>query len=108
MITSAQMKAARALLGIDQRQLAQRSGLSLPTIQRMEASDGVVRGNVDSLMKLVGALAANGIELIGEGSAGQQAQVPTRMMGPTSRSEVMFHFVERCWKLKPGHSGSSE
>ena len=68
MITGAQMRAARALLGIDQRELAQRSGLSLPTIQRMEASDGVVRGNVDSLMKLVDALAANGIELIGEGA----------------------------------------
>jgi hypothetical protein len=49
--------------------LAQASGLSLPTIQRMEASDGVVRGNVDSLMKLVDALAASGIELIGEGAA---------------------------------------
>jgi len=68
MITSGQMRAARALLGIDQRELAQRSSLSLPTIQRMEASDGVVRGNVDSLMKLVEALAANGIELIGEGA----------------------------------------
>ena len=63
------MRAARALLGLDQRQLAQASGLSLPTIQRMEASDGVVRGNVDSLMKLVYALAASGIELIGEGAA---------------------------------------
>jgi len=69
MITSMQMRAARALLGIDQRDLAQRAGLSLPTIQRMEASDGVVRGNVDSLMKLVDALAANGIELIGDGAA---------------------------------------
>jgi len=69
MITAAQLRAARALLGIDQRELAQRSNLSLPTIQRMEASDGVVRGNVDSLMKLVDALAANGIELIGEGTA---------------------------------------
>jgi transcriptional regulator with XRE-family HTH domain len=69
MITSAQIRAARALLGIDQRQLAQYSGLSLPTIQRMETSGGVVRGNVDSLMKLVEALAANGIELIGEGAA---------------------------------------
>jgi transcriptional regulator with XRE-family HTH domain len=68
MITAAQMRAARALLGIDQRELAERSSLSLPTIQRMEASDGVVRGNVDSLMKLVDALAANGIELIGEGA----------------------------------------
>ncbi len=63
------MRAARALLEIDQRELAQRSGLSLPTIQRMELSGGVVRGNVDSLMKLVEALAASGIELIGEGAA---------------------------------------
>ena len=68
MITAAQLRAARALLGIDQRQLAQRCGLSLPTIQRMEASDGVVRGNVESLMKLVDALAIHGIELIGEGA----------------------------------------
>jgi transcriptional regulator with XRE-family HTH domain len=63
------MRAARALLGIDQRELAQRSGLSLPTIQRMEASEGVIRGNVDSLMKLIDALVAGGIELIGEGAA---------------------------------------
>jgi transcriptional regulator with XRE-family HTH domain len=62
------MRAARALLGIDQRELAQRSGLSVPTIQRMESSDGVIRGNVDSLMKLVDALAVAGIELIGEGT----------------------------------------
>jgi len=68
MITGAQMRAARALLGIDQRQLAERSRLSLPTIQRMEASDGVIRGNVDSLMKLVDALATAGIELISEGA----------------------------------------
>lgn len=66
MITAAQMRAARALLGIDQRQLAELSGVSLPTIQRMEASDGTIRGNVDSLMKLVNALAAAGIELISD------------------------------------------
>jgi transcriptional regulator with XRE-family HTH domain len=68
MITAAQLRAARALIGIDQRELAQRSGLSVLTIQRMEASGGVVRGNVDSLMKLIDALAASGIELIGEGA----------------------------------------
>jgi transcriptional regulator with XRE-family HTH domain len=62
------MRAARALLEIDQRELAQRSGLSLPTIQRMEASGGVIRGNVDSLMKLVHALAVAGIELIDAGA----------------------------------------
>ena len=68
MITAGQMRAARALLGLDQRALAELSGLSLPTIQRMEASDGVIRGNVDLLMKLVGALSSAGIELIGEGA----------------------------------------
>jgi transcriptional regulator with XRE-family HTH domain len=66
MITSGQLKASRALLGIDQRTIAKLSGLSVPTIQRMEASNGVIRGNVDSLMKLVGALDAAGIVLIGD------------------------------------------
>jgi len=66
MITAAQLRAARALAGIDQRDLAERCGLSVPTIQRMEASDGVIRGNVDSLMKLIGALDNIGIVLIGD------------------------------------------
>ncbi len=74
------MRAARAMLGIDQKTLAERSGLSLPTIQRMEASDGVVRGNVDSLMKLVGALQAAGIELIGEGSVSAQGGRGVRLV----------------------------
>ncbi len=67
MITSAQIRAARALLGMDQRRLAEVAGLSLPTIQRMEASIGQVRGNVESLVKVVDALERAGIELIGEG-----------------------------------------
>ena len=68
MITANQLRAARALLNIDQRQMAELADLSVPTIQRMEASDGVVRGNVDSLMKLVSALEDAGIELIGPGT----------------------------------------
>jgi len=68
MITAGQMRAARALLGIDQRRLAELSGLSLPTIQRMEASEGLIRGNVDSLMKLTGALEEAGIVLLGDGA----------------------------------------
>ena len=71
MITSAQLRAARALLGVDQRQLAELCELSVPTIQRMEASDGVIRGNVDSLMKLIGALDRAGIELIGNNATSQ-------------------------------------
>ncbi|WP_374655110.1 transcriptional regulator [Dongia sp.] len=69
MITAAQLRAARALLAIDQRRLAELSGLSVPTIQRMETSEGTIRGNVDSLTKLVAALDGAGIELIGEGAA---------------------------------------
>jgi transcriptional regulator with XRE-family HTH domain len=68
MITAAQLRAARALLSIDQRELAGLSGLSVPTIQRMEASEGLIRGHVDSLMKLVGALDLAGVELIGDGA----------------------------------------
>ena len=68
MITAAQLKAARALLGMDQRMLAEASGLSLPTIQRMEASECTIRGNVDSLVKLITALEAAGVELINEGA----------------------------------------
>jgi transcriptional regulator with XRE-family HTH domain len=55
------------LLGFDQRTLADAVGLSVPTIQRMEASDGVIRGNVESLMKVIGGLNAAGIELIDDG-----------------------------------------
>ena len=68
MITAAQIRAARALLGIDQRQLAEMAGVSLPTIQRMEASAGNVRGVVETLTKVVEAFDRAGIELIGENS----------------------------------------
>jgi transcriptional regulator with XRE-family HTH domain len=57
---------------MDQRALAKAAGLSVTTIQRMEASDGVVRGTVDSLTKLVAALDAAGVELLGEGWASSE------------------------------------
>ena len=66
MITAAQMRAARALLDIDQQKLADLAGVSLPTIQRMEASTGNMRGIIDTLMKVVDAFDKAGIELIGE------------------------------------------
>ena len=69
MIPANQLRAARAILSIDQRQMAELADLSVPTIQRMEASDGVIRANVDSLMKLVSALESAGIELINPGAA---------------------------------------
>ena len=88
MITAAQLRAARALLGIDQRQLAEQCGLSVPTIQRMEASDGVIRGNVDSLMKLIGALDVAGIELIGDGAASADGGRGVRLKAPPAAAAM--------------------
>ncbi len=76
------MKAARALLGIDQQTLAELAGLSLPTIQRMEASDGTVRGVVDTLMKVIDALDRAGIELIGENMPSQGTGRGVRLKEP--------------------------
>jgi transcriptional regulator with XRE-family HTH domain len=83
-ITAGQIRASRALLGIDQRRLAEAAGLSLPTIQRMETSEGVIRGNVDSLMKLVAALNDLGIELIADNAASQNGGRGVRLKAPAS------------------------
>ncbi len=64
-----QLRSARARLNSDHRQTADLADLSVPTIQRMDERDGVIRGNVDSLMKLVSALENAGIELINPGVA---------------------------------------
>jgi hypothetical protein len=66
MITAVPLRAASLPLGIDQRRLAKISGLSVPTIQRMEASETILRGNVDSLVKLIDALDA--LDTIDEGA----------------------------------------
>src|SRR6516164_6480295 len=92
MITAAQLRAARAMLHMDQRTLAKLSDLSLPTIQRMEASEGVIRGNVNSLMKLVAALGASGIELISDNATSSSGGRGIRLKRPPacrSRSHTL-------------------
>jgi predicted transcriptional regulator len=84
MITAGQVKASRALLGIDQRKLAKVAGLSLPTIQRMEGSGGVIRGNVDSLMKLIAALDTLGIELITDNRVSSNGGRGVRLKRPAA------------------------
>jgi len=94
MITAAQLRAARALLGIDQRRLAELSGLSVPTIQRMEASETMVRGNVDSLVKLITAFESAGIELIDDGAVsnslgrGVRLKTVSRTSPPSGRPKA--------------------
>jgi predicted transcriptional regulator len=86
LLTGAQLRAARALLGIDQKTLAHRAGVSLPTIRRMEASPGIVRGVVDSLTKIVEALDRAGLELIGEGVPSNGGGRGVRLKDPAERS----------------------
>ena len=82
MISAAQLRAACALLGIDQRRLAELAGVSLPTIQRMEASHGTVRGVVGTLMKVIDGLEAAGIELIGNDQPSQGKGRGVRLKEP--------------------------
>jgi len=86
LLTGAQLRAARALLGIDQKTLADQAGVSLPTVQRMEASPGTVRGVVDSLMKIVEALDRAGVELIGENVSSSGRGRGVRLKKPAERA----------------------
>src|SRR5580765_44114 len=88
MIAASQVRAARALLGIDQRQLADISGLSVPTIQRMEASEDMIRGNVDSLMKLTNALSLAGVEIINDGALSPSGGRGVRLKGVRMSTDV--------------------
>jgi predicted transcriptional regulator len=86
LLTGAQLRAARALLGIDQKTLAEQAGVSLPTVQRMEASPGIVRGVVDSLTKIVEALDRAGVELIGEHALSGGGGRGVRLKKPAGRA----------------------
>ncbi|HKJ73816.1 MAG TPA: helix-turn-helix domain-containing protein [Alphaproteobacteria bacterium] len=87
MITAAQMRAARALLGIEQKKLAELAGVSVPTIQRMEARPGTVRGVVDTLTKVVEALDRAGIELIGDNAQSLAGGRGVRLKEPPATSQ---------------------
>jgi predicted transcriptional regulator len=87
MMTAAQLRAARALLGIDQKTLAEMAGVSLPTIQRMEASEGTVRGIVETLTRVIEALNAAGVELIGENARSEGGGRGVRLRQPAPKSD---------------------
>jgi transcriptional regulator with XRE-family HTH domain len=100
MITAAQLRAARELLRIDQRRHAEQSGLTVPTIQRMEASETMIRGNVDSLVKLITALEDAGIELIDDGAHSDGGGRGVRLRaGSGDRSENKTSSGARARKL---------
>ena len=65
MLTGGQIRAARSLLRWTAKQTADRAGVSLPTIHRMEQQDGIPGGRAQTLAALQSALEAAGIEFIG-------------------------------------------
>ncbi len=70
MITAAQLRAARGLLGWNQSKLAEASGLALSTIKRMEASQGHLRGTAANVWKVQQALQDAGVVFIDENDEG--------------------------------------
>lgn len=87
MMTAGQLRAARALLGIDQKTLAALAEVSLPTIQRMEASDGVVRGTVETLTKVIEALNRAGVDLIGDDARSEGGGRGVRFRGHSNKQD---------------------
>ncbi len=68
MITVAQLRAARGLVGWSQARLAEASGLALSTIKRMEASEDLLRGTAENVWKVEQALENAGVAFIDEGN----------------------------------------
>ncbi|ODT27068.1 MAG: hypothetical protein ABS54_06410 [Hyphomicrobium sp. SCN 65-11] len=69
MTTVPQLRAARALLGWSQDDLAARSGVSKPTIARLELGTGKLAGYASTRDKVVGALEAAGVTFLADGEA---------------------------------------
>ncbi len=73
-----QVKAARALLDWSQEDLAEHSAVSIPTVRRLEAADGVLGGRGETSAKLVAALEAAGVEFIPENGGGAGVRLRDR------------------------------
>ena len=63
MIAASQVKGARAMLGLSQREVAILAGVGLATVQRLELTAGV-RGAAETLWKIQTALEEAGVEFI--------------------------------------------
>ncbi len=74
-----QVKAARALLRWSQDKLAQKSGVSLPTVKRLEAAKGELGGRAETSAAIRAALEAAGIEFIAENGGGPGVRLKNRL-----------------------------
>ncbi len=77
-VSNRQIKAARALIGWSQEHLTAASGVSLPTIKRLESTDGLLGGRQGTRDRLIDALAKAGIIFIDEDSEGAGVRLRIR------------------------------
>jgi hypothetical protein len=69
-ITGRQIAAARTLLGLGQAELAAEARISVPTLRRMEASDGQATGYANNVEAVRRALESVGVQFISENGGG--------------------------------------
>ncbi|ACK50481.1 transcriptional regulator, XRE family [Methylocella silvestris BL2] len=85
--TIRQIKAARALLGWSQADLAKASGISEPTIWRLEAADGALGGRANTGVKIVAALEAAGVIFVEENGEGPGVRLKKQPPAPAELTE---------------------
>jgi len=73
-----QLKAARTLIGWSQEQLASAADISLPTIKRLEAAEGLLGGRETTAQKIRNALEKGGVEFIDENGGGPGVRLRKR------------------------------
>src|SRR5271165_6106393 len=81
-VTSEQIRAARALLRWEQRDLAEASKVSLPSIKRLEANRGPLAAQARTIEAMRAALEAGGVEFIAENGGGSGVRLRKRRTGP--------------------------
>jgi transcriptional regulator with XRE-family HTH domain len=77
-ITSEQVRAARALLRWEQRDLAEASGISLPSVKRLEIQPGLLAAQERTIAELRRALEKAGVEFIAENGGGAGVRMRKR------------------------------
>ena len=81
MISTNQVRAARALVRWSAQKLADASGVGVATIRRMEVVDGVPSGQIRSLLAIQTALESAGVEFIGSPTDNPGVRLKTKPSG---------------------------